>query len=229
MPSLKRGFFVTGTDTGVGKTHTTALITLALRSAHVDAVAMKPFCCGERDDAEILWRACEGAASIELINPVWLRAPAAPYAASLIENRALDLDTARGSYQQLAESHSTVLVEGVGGWRVPLTANFCASDFAQELGLPVLVVCSNRLGMLNHTQLTVDAIIAKGLYCAGVIINHTTPSGECPAVHTNAAVLEQLLPVPILGEIAYGARELPHNVLERIKALLGSSLGLGRV
>jgi dethiobiotin synthetase len=229
MPKLTRGFFVTGTDTGVGKTHTTALITSALRSADFDAVAMKPFCCGERDDAEILLRACEGAAAIELINPVWLRAPAAPYAASLIENRTLDLETARGGYQRLAESHSTVLVEGVGGWRVPLTADFCASDFAKELELPVLVVCANRLGMLNHTQLTVDAIIAKGLHCAGVIINHPTPPGDCPAVHTNAAVLEQLLPVPILGEIAYGALALPHTVLEKIKTLMESPTGLGRV
>jgi dethiobiotin synthetase len=83
--------------------------------------------------------------------------------------------------------------------------------------------------MLNHTQLTVDAIIAKGLHCAGVIINHPTPPGECPAVHTNAAVLEQLLPVPVLGEIAYGTMALPHNVLKKIKALLESSPGLGRV
>lgn len=229
MPTLKRGFFVTGTDTGVGKTHTTALITSALRSARIDAVAMKPFCCGERADADILFAACEGAAAMELINPVWLRAPAAPYAASLIENRALDLETARSAYKQLAESHSTVLVEGVGGWRVPLTADFCASDFAGELELPVLVVCSNRLGMLNHTQLTVDAIIAKGLHCAGVVINNPEPPKECPAVHTNAAVLEQILTVPILGEIQHGSMALPPAVLEKIKALLAIPTGIEHV
>jgi dethiobiotin synthetase len=221
MATPNRGFFITGTDTGVGKTHTTALLTSALRSVHVDAVAMKPFCCGERDDAEILANASQNVAAIELINPVWLRVPAAPYAASLIENRTLDLETARSAYQQLIGSHSAVLVEGVGGWRVPLTADFCASDFAKELGLPALVVCSNRLGVLNHTQLTVDAIIAKGLHCAGVIINHPEPAGECPAVITNAAILEQLLAVPVLGEIPHGASTLPPLILAKISSLMG--------
>jgi dethiobiotin synthetase len=173
MASLLRGFFVTGTDTGVGKTHTTALITDALRKTSIDAVAMKPFCCGDRDDAEIL-----------------------------------------------AVEHQSVLVEGVGGWRVPLTENFCASDFALELGLQVLVVCSNRLGMLNHTQLTVDAIIAKGLNCAGVIINQPEPPSESAAVMTNAAILERLLPVPVFGEIPFGAPILPPLIFEKIEALL---------
>ena len=220
MASLLRGFFVTGTDTGVGKTHTTALITDALRKTSIDAVAMKPFCCGDRDDAEILMEASHNAAPIELINPVWLRVPAAPYAASLIENRTLDVQTARGAFSQLAAEHQTVLVEGVGGWRVPLTENFCASDFALELGLPVLVVCSNRLGMLNHTQLTVDAIIAKGLNCAGVIINHPEPPSESAAVMTNTAILERLLPVPVFGEIPFGAPMLPPLIFEKIEALL---------
>ena len=223
MASLHRGFFVTGTDTGVGKTHTTALITDALRKALIDVVAMKPFCCGDREDAEILAKASHNVAAVELINPVWLRVPAAPYAASLIENRALDVETARSAFSEIAEKHQAVLVEGVGGWRVPLTENFCSSDFALELGLPVLVVCSNRLGMLNHTQLTVDSIIAKGLNCAGVIINHPEPAAESPAVITNAAILETLLPVPVLGEILFGASSIPPLLLEKITALLQCS------
>ena len=223
MTSFHRGFFVTGTDTGVGKTHTTALITSALRKIPIDAVAMKPFCCGDRDDAEILAKASHNASPLELINPVWLRVPAAPYAASLIENRTLDVETARSAFRQLTAKHQCVLVEGVGGWRVPLTENFCSSDFALELGLPVLVVCSNRLGMLNHTQLTVDSIIAKGLNCAGVIINHPESAAESPAVMTNAAILERLLPVPVFGEIPFGASLLPPLIFEKIEALLRAS------
>lgn len=223
MASSYRGFFVTGTDTGVGKTHATALITAALRKLRIDAVAMKPFCCGDRDDATILAEASHNAATLELTNPVWLRVPAAPYAASLIENRTLDIETARDAFRELSNKHQLVLVEGVGGWRVPLTEKFCSSDFANELQLPVLVISSNRLGMLNHTQLTVDSIIAKGLQCAGVIINHPEPKVESPAVITNAAILESLLSVPVFGEIPFGASSLPTVIVEKIESLLRTS------
>lgn len=215
---MPRGLFITGTDTGVGKTHFSQLLLKALRLNGLDAVGVKPFCCGERTDAELLHAAAGSVAPLELVNPVWLRVPASPYAASLVENRALDVDTARGAVEQLCRLHRYVVVEGIGGWRVPLTGQLCLSDFALELGLPVLVVAANRLGAINHTQLTVDAILAKGAICAGVVLNETIQSTPDAATITNRGVLEQLLPVPVLGEMHWGSTELDPALLRVMKA-----------
>jgi len=210
---MVKGLFGTGTDTGVGKTRFCSLLVKALRHNGLDAVGMKPFCCGDRTDAELLYEASGGVAPLELINPVWLRVPASPYTASLVENRALDVDTARAAFEQLASMHQYVVVEGVGGWRVPLTGQMCLSDFALKLGLPVLVVAANRLGALNHTRLTVDAILAKGAPCAGVVLNEAHAPAPDAATVTNRGVLEELLPVPMLGEMEWGTVELDSALL----------------
>ena len=214
---MANGLFVTGTDTGVGKTRFCTLLLKALRGAGVDAVGMKPFCCGDREDAELLHAAAECVAPIALINPVWLRVPASPYTASLVENRALDVDTAKGAFEQLVQGHQYVVVEGAGGWRVPLTQQLCLSDFALSTALPVLVLVANRLGAINHTQLTVDSIRAKGGVCAGVVLNETAPQSSDAATLTNRGVLEQLLPVPVLGEIAWGATELDPSLTRALQ------------
>jgi dethiobiotin synthetase len=213
---MATGIFVTATDTGAGKTHFCSLLVRRLREAGVDAVGMKPFCCGDRGDAERLHEACDGTVEMGLINPVWLQVPAAPYAAAMIENRALDVALALAAFQTLRSRHRVVVVEGVGGWRVPLTENLCLSGFAAQLELPVLVVTANRLGALNHTQLTVDSIVARGSRCIGVVLNEPAPQEPDPAQITNPAILEHLLDVPLLGEIAYGADTLPANVLENL-------------
>jgi len=215
---MAAGLFIAGTDTAVGKTHFSALLVRALRAAGIDAVGMKPFCCGDRTDAEILCEASGPDADIALINPVWLRVPAAPYTASLVENRPLDVDTARSAFESLSKSHAFVVVEGVGGWRVPLTDSLCMSDFALSLELPVLVVSANRLGTLNHTQLTVDAIQARGAVCAGVVLNEAREPQPDAATVTNAGVLEHLLKVPLWGEVAFGTSVLPRPILEAMQS-----------
>ncbi len=212
------GIFISGTDTGVGKTYLSALLVRALRAAGVDAVGMKPFCCGDREDAELLWAASDEAEDLGLINPVWLRVPAAPYAASLVENRALDLATAREAVEVLRSRHAFLVVEGVGGWRVPLTHDYCMSDFATELGLPVVVAAANRLGALNHTQLTVDAVLRRGARCGGVVLTHPHAGEPDLATVTNRGVLEQILTVPVLGEVLHGEASLASSLLERLRA-----------
>lgn len=211
------GLFITGTDTGVGKTYLSVLLVQALRAAGVDAVGMKPFCCGDREDAELLQAAASNAEELGLVNPVWMRVPAAPYAASLVENRALDVATAREAYEVLRSRHSFVVVEGVGGWRVPLTQAYCMSDFAMETELPVIVAAANRLGALNHTQLTVDAIFHRGARCGGVVLTHPHPSEPDPATVTNHGVLEQILTIPVLGELLHGENHLAPSLLGKLK------------
>ncbi len=211
-------FFLTGTDTGAGKTYVTALLLRVLRGQGVDAVGMKPICCGGREDAEALWEASGEALPLNQVNPVWLRTPAAPYTAALVENRPIDLDLVRETYAALRATYRCVLVEGVGGWMVPITDKYSVADLATEMNLPVVVVAANRLGVINHTLLTVQSIYQRGLTCAGVILNDVTPGSpeESVAITTNAGILETLLDVPILLQITHGQTDLqiPH-VLRR--------------
>jgi dethiobiotin synthetase len=201
-------YFITATDTGAGKTFVTSLLVRGLRKAGIDAVPFKPICCGGREDAELLASACDGRIPLEAINPVWLRAPAAPYAASMVENRVVDLDMVRKMYRELRNAFDSVLVEGIGGWLVPITRDFFVSDLAAEFGLPVVVVVNNRLGALNHTFLTVNGIRTRGVECAGIILNQAEPCERDPATATNRAILEELAGVPILFEIDHGQRVL---------------------
>ena len=209
--------FVTGTDTDVGKTWVSVELVKAWRAAGVDAVGMKPIACGDRADAELLQGASGGALGINEVNPVWLRPAVAPYTAAMIEERSVDLPLIRESFAILKARHSSIVVEGAGGWMVPILRDYAVADLAKELELPVLVVAANRLGVLNHALLTVDAILGRGLSCAGVVLNRPNPGGEDDAARvTNAGVLEELLVsrgVRLLGEIENGAKRLPDRLL----------------
>ena len=206
--------FLTGTDTGVGKTYVASLLVRALRKKGIDAVGMKPLCCGDRTDAEVLHEASAGAADLADINPVWFRTPAAPYTASIIENRLIDLDLIREAFQRLRSRHEAIIVEGVGGWMVPITREYLISDLAAEFGLPVGVVISNRLGAINHALLTLQAIRTKGLPCTGVIFNTISSNMEDGiATATNRSVLETLMEVPVLFEVERDQSELPVGIV----------------
>lgn len=201
-------WFITGTDTGVGKTHVTCLLLRALRARGREAVGFKPFCCGERDDVRDLWEASGNRHDLPLdtINPVWLRPPAAPYTASMIEERPVDIEHVLATHRQLTERFESVLVEGAGGWLVPIRPDYDMADLAADLGLPVAVVVHNRLGAINHTLLTLASIRARGLDCAGLILNtFGTPSAdEEIAIRTNPSIIEQLADAPILFSITPG-------------------------
>jgi dethiobiotin synthetase len=210
-------FFVTGTDTDVGKTWVSVELVKAWREKGTDVVGMKPIACGDRTDAELLQAVSGGGMGINEVNPVWLRPAVAPYTASMIEERAVDLALIRETFAILKARHGSIVVEGAGGWMVPILRDYAVADLAVELCLPVLVVAANRLGVLNHALLTVDAILARGLRCAGVVLNRPDFAAEEDAAQvTNAGVLEELLAsrgVPLLGEIEHGAKRLPARLL----------------
>lgn len=211
----RMSIFVTGTDTGVGKTHVTRLILEALRQAGVDAVGYKPVACGDRDDARILATASGGISEAE-VNPVYLNTPVAPYVAGLLENQIVDPARLLEGYQKLAAAHECVVVEGAGGWEVPLAASYRISDLASDLGLPVLVVAANRLGALNHILLTIDAIRAKGLTCAGLILNQLDDELDT-AMITNKGVVEDLTGVPLLDHLIHGQDFIDEEAMLAIK------------
>lgn len=216
--SSTMSFFITGTDTNVGKTWVAAALTRALRNSGRNVVGMKPIACGDREDAELLQEASGGGISLDDVNPVWLRPAVAPYTAAMIEERVIDLGLIRETFARLKAGHDSVVVEGAGGWLVPILRDYAVSDLAADFALPVVVVAANRLGVLNHALLTVDNIVAKGLRCAGVLLNQVTaPVGFEPAVATNPGILEDLLTtrsVPFLGEMEHGSAELPRKCLD---------------
>jgi len=203
-------FFVTGTDTSIGKTYVAARLVRALRAKGLDCVGMKPLSCGGMEDAEALHAACDGAISLNDINPVRLAPFCAPIIAAHIESRVIDLDLIRRTYARLAAEHESIIVEGAGGWLVPITHDYFVADLAADCGLPVIVVAANRLGALNHTLLTVESIKARGLPCAGIYLNQARQPTEDDeiAIQTNRTVLEQTAGVPVLGVVAHGQEEL---------------------
>lgn len=204
------GVFVTGTDTGVGKTVAACALIHALASRGLGVVPMKPIAAGavQRDgrwineDTEMLMRAAGlDPARAGIITPVLLREPMAPHIAAQREGRTISLAPVFDAYARLQRSGAFMVVEGVGGFRVPLADGLDTVDMAKRFALPVVVVVGMRLGCLNHALLTTQAIQAAGLELAGWIANHVDPAMS--AQDENVATLEAAIRAPLLGRIPY--------------------------
>ena len=209
-------FFITGTDTDVGKTYVTRLMIASLRAEGTDAVGFKPVSCGDREDATILAEA-SGNLPIDEINPVHFNSALAPHVAALLENTSIDPAQLVSSFLTFSEKHGTVLVEGAGGWEVPITENYFISDLAKDLNLPVILVAANRLGALNHILLTLAAIKAKGLTCVGIILSQLGDEMDTPMI-TNKGILESLTDVPLLDHIIHGQDFLSPELMDILTA-----------
>ncbi len=209
-------YFITGTDTGCGKTFVTSLLVRAGRSVGLDTIGAKPICCGSREDVEILSAASGEAEPLHALNPIWFKTAAAPQASALFGEKDPDYDEAIAAMRLLAYRHDNVLCEGAGGWMVPLRSGYTTADFAAQLGWPVVIVARNRLGVLNHTLLTVESVRACGLDLAGVILNDMD-GGTDPASSTNAQMLADILGQPLLLQVPAAAKQvqLPLNFLRR--------------
>ncbi len=207
-------YFITGTDTNAGKTYATCLMLEELRRQGIDAVAYKPVSCGDRDDATRL-AAASGGLPIEEINPVHLNTPVAPLVAGMLENHPVDPQILIDGYHQLAAKHTQVLVEGAGGWEVPIAPNFRVSDLAKALNLSVILVVANRLGALNHTLLSVEAIRAKGLQCTGIILNQLDDELDT-AMITNKGLIEKLTGLPLIDHLIHQQNFINLDALENI-------------
>ncbi len=208
--------FVTGTDTGVGKTAFSAWLLERLRNEGRRGAGYKPICCGDRHDAELLLAASAPGLTISKINPLWLQTPAAPLTAALQEKRTIDLQALRDGFVRLEDDFDFVVVEGVGGWIVPITTEYFSSDLAVDLQLPVIVVAHNRLGCLNHIFLTTRSIEAAGLKCAGIVLNNLGESGDLASA-TNADILRRCLPLPILENFDARSATIPSSVREMLR------------
>ncbi|RDI98599.1 dethiobiotin synthase [Dyella solisilvae] len=204
-------FFIAGTDTGVGKTHATCTLLHALRARGLHAAGMKPVASGcvetadglRNDDALALQAASSAPMPYEWVNPVALREPLSPHLAAAHEGVEIGLAPLLEAFHHLRDMHDAVLVEGVGGWLVPLSRGLLASDIARQWQLPVILVVGMRLGCLSHALLTARAIATDGCRLIGWIGNCIDPHMD--ALDENLATLRQLLPAPCLGVIPHGA------------------------
>jgi dethiobiotin synthetase len=200
--------FITGTDTGVGKTYTAARLLHLLRASGTSCAGMKPICCGDRQDAEFLLAAGSEGLTIDDVNPVWLKTPAAPIVGSLTEKLDIDIDRILAAFRSLQSRVEQVIVEGTGGWMVPIQRSYFVSDLAAAMNLPVLAVAYNRLGCLNHSVLTVQSVVGHGLRCLGLVLNDAQETGDIAAL-TNADILRKILDVPVLDGLGESLTELP--------------------
>jgi dethiobiotin synthetase len=200
--------FITGTDTGVGKTYTAARLLHLLRASGTSCAGMKPICCGDRRDAEFLLAAGSDGLTIDDVNPIWLKTPAAPIVGSLMEKVDIDVDHILAAFHSLQDRVEHVIVEGTGGWMVPIHRDYFVSDLAVAMKVPVLAVAYNRLGCLNHAALTVQSVIGHGLRCVGLVLNTAQETSDIAAL-TNADILGKIIDVPILAGLGENLTELP--------------------
>ena len=202
-------YFITGTDTGVGKTFVTCALLHTLKAQGVEAIGMKPVAAGGdmspdgllNDDVEMLRNASSVVLSSDDLCCYLLPEPVAPHITALHEDVEIDLDVIRQRFDQLADMAETVLVEGVGGFCVPLGDSITTADLAVDLDLPVILVVGMRLGCLNHALLTQEAIVARRLTIAGWVANQIDPN--MAEFDANIDALEERIRAPLLGVIEW--------------------------
>ena len=203
----KLAWFITGTDTEVGKTFVACALLHALRQHGLSALGMKPVAAGlddegKNEDVEQLMAASSLAAPRELVNPYAFRAAVAPHIAAAEEGRTIDLARIVADFTQLQGLADAVLVEGVGGFCVPLGPHCDTADLAVALDLPIILVVGMRLGCINHALLTEQAIAARDLKLAGWIANRIDPA--MMRFEENLAALTERISAPLLGVVAHG-------------------------
>ena len=199
-----KGVFVTGTDTGVGKTVVAAAIAIVLRKKGIDVGVMKPLQSGGDGDADILAAASGAGDEMTLVAPYSFSEAVAPTLAARLEGVEIDVDLIRRSYRDLAGRHQVMIVEGAGGIMVPVKEegirSYLFSDLAADMGLNAIIVARAGLGTVNHTLLTIDHARNKGLDVAGVIINGY-PLNPGLSEKNNPQMIESLSGIPVISII----------------------------
>ena len=232
------GIFVTGTDTGVGKTLVACALAAWLRERGYDIAVMKPVATGGRmiwdqgrhrlvsEDALALARAAGTREPWALVNPVCFREPIAPWAASQRVRRPIDLAEVARAFQTLRRRHASVIVEGAGGLLVPLSPHRMMADLVKRLRLPILLVARAGLGTLNHVLLSLACARQMQLPVAGIVLNqHEPPSRSRVSsliVRTNRESLARLAGVPVSGPLPFRPRLNARGAAAWIEASLGA-------
>lgn len=208
---MGKGFFVTGTDTGVGKTVIAGGLASILKSRGLDVGVMKPIATGGKeidgrvvsDDALFLMKMVDCQDPYDLVNPICLVPALAPTVASRLSTKVIDIEVVWNSFERLIRKHEFMIIEGVGGLLVPLSEDFYVADMAKRMDLPLIIVSRAGLGTINHTLLTISCARNKGLKIEGIIINNPNEACIGVAEETNPTEIEKCSGIPILGIIPY--------------------------
>lgn len=226
---MSRGLFITGTDTGVGKTCVAAALLRMLAARRLRAVGMKPVAAGfaagtaRNADVDTLVAAGNVVTPASDVNPFWFAPAIAPHLASVAAGVTIDLEIIAAAHRRLAAAADVVIVEGAGGALVPLSERHDMLDIPVRLGLPVLMVVGIRLGCLNHALLTAQAINARGLRLAGWVANRIERG--MTAADGNVAALVVRLEAPLVADIPWRIAEsepppLPENALRTLDLIV---------
>ena len=207
--SKHKGLFITGTDTSVGKTLIAGVIAKIMRQSGKKVGVFKPVATGCKKtknglvskDAEFLAHCTGSEFSLDIINPITFELPAAPFACERAENRKVDFVKIAIAYNHICSKTDLVIVEGIGGIKVPITADIDVLSLAKSFDLPVVIVAKSKLGTINHTLLTIDAIRRSGLSLAGIIINGYDEKTSDLAEKTNAAIIKEIGKVEIIATV----------------------------
>jgi dethiobiotin synthetase len=217
---VSRGVFVTGTDTGVGKTAVAVALVHALRTLGLEVGVMKPVAAGVvsggrfNDDALALIAASGTDWPYELVNPYLFTDPVAPHLAAEDEGVDIELDTVLAAYARIAADCDIVVVEGAGGWLVPTGPGRSMADVAAALSLPVVTVVGMRLGCLNHALLTVASVREYGLQTVAWVANHVDP--EMRFAERNVAALGERLATPMLARLPFDSTRTPQETAQSL-------------
>lgn len=208
---MKQGLFITGTDTGIGKTVVAEGLIRAIKAKGLSVCPMKPVEAGCSlikgelfpNDAVTLLKASGADETLDAVNPYRLRNPLAPSVAAEIEGVRIDRKKIISAHKRLSRKYDITIVEGAGGIMVPVYKKYLFLDLAEDLGLPLLIVSRPGIGTINHTLLTIEAARNKGLDVAGVVINYALKTRKGLSEETNPEVIEKLGNVPVLGTVPY--------------------------
>jgi dethiobiotin synthetase len=206
-----KGYFISGTDTNVGKTVVTACLATLFKSRGEDVGVMKPIETGvdpecsssANSDAKLLIEVTGVQDTLEEVCPYRLKTPASPYQAARIEGKELDPEKILERFRGLQSKHSMVLVEGIGGLMVPITGQYNVADLALQMNLPLIIVSRVQIGTLNHTLLTLNAARQHGLKVAGVILNPVHEGALDVIEEEQGSLIEKFSDTPILGTCPY--------------------------
>jgi dethiobiotin synthetase len=208
---MAKGIFITGTDTGVGKTVIAGALAIALKGMGYSVGVMKPVETGCKksgkrlipSDAIFLKKASGSRDSIDLINPYRFKTPLAPAVASELEGVKIYISRILRSFKLLKKRHDIVIVEGAGGILVPIDKDYFFLDLIRDMGIPIIIVARPGLGTINHTLLTIRCAHEYGVPVIGFIINHAKNSRPDPSEKTNPLVIKRLSNVPLIGNFPF--------------------------
>jgi dethiobiotin synthetase len=208
-----KNYFITGTDTDVGKSLIACALIQAFAARGCSAAPMKPIAAGTINidgidmnaDVAALREVAATKAALRDINPYCFSEPIAPHLAALRENVVVEMSVIRAAFDRLKADSDTVLVEGAGGFLVPLSMTQSMAEIPMALGLDVILVVGMRLGVLNHALLTVEAIRSRGLKLGGWVANTAVAGATMLAYDENHATLERIIGAPLLGTVPYDA------------------------